>query len=570
MRFGYFDLCCENGIDRTAHWFVRAWPNVTHAPMKDLFHATKMVTGPLSVRGPTHDLHTNFCQQLSLANLQFTEDSIRAAVTECGNECPEIPSDRLRHEVVRTKRFKKKMYNFTPEIDVAALETETVWARLKREDEMLRQEAAASNVKYQSYILSAVPHVRRGGEWEMQNFLLHLRKGCYADPLPPEEMSYVSKPDSNSKKLPDLRRVRGTNGAESGNKQVNAASHDATKMKPELSHAKVHLRMNRFNADKDKALEQITGVKAKPHLWFLYEEAEKRGASCTYLDLEIGNYPPVLGEYSEPLGLRFSRQDNWTHIDHQLHYEGDGDLIDDRWYTEPAYAPSVAAHQPAGFSAGATVWNRKEGHRNRTPLNKYVVQEKLTPVQEQTIADICINIQSSYPGINTTSGYAKKVVELWNHEHFSRLARGQSSLGGSLPLHIAKKRVERMCDLAVASKGGPDLFQSMFLSVPAYAPEVARSTPVRSDMKVVPILPSRPLSAQKVAVASNAGRKKKTRVLPPLNEISAEKAQTLSHRDLLVYTRQIGGGSVPNRKDGHKGSLATVLDYIRSRDGAAS
>ena len=243
-------------------------------------------------------------------------------------------------------------------------------------------------------------------------------------------------------------------------------------------------------------------------------------------------------------------------------------MIDDRWYTEPAYAPSVAAPQPASFSAGATVWNRKEAHRNRTPPNKYVVKEKLTPVQEQTIADICINIQSSYPGINTTSGYAKKVVELWNHEHFSRLARGQSSLGGSLPLHIAKKRVEQMCDLAVASKGGPNLFQSMFLSAPAYAPVAARLPSVPSGMSVVPILPSKPLPAPKVVAASNAGRKKKARVLLPLSEISAEKVNALSHRDLLIYTRQIGCGSVPNRKDGPKGSLATVLNYIRRRDSA--
>ena len=93
VRFGYSDLCCEGCQDRTDHWFIRAWPNVTHAPMKDIFHAFQMVTGALSVRGPAHDLHTNFTQELSLANLHFTEDSIQAAVTEYCRECPEVPAD---------------------------------------------------------------------------------------------------------------------------------------------------------------------------------------------------------------------------------------------------------------------------------------------------------------------------------------------------------------------------------------------------------------------------------------------------------------------------------------------
>lgn len=101
----------------------------------------------------------------------------------------------------------------------------------------------------------------------------------------------------------------------------------------------------------------------------------------------------------------------------------------------------------------------------------------------------------------------------------------------------------------------------MFLSVPAYhAPVAATSTSARSDMAVVPIPPLRPLSAQ----IMQGGKRRR------VNEISAEKAQALSHRDLIVYTRNVGGGSAPNRKDGHQGSLATVLDYIRSRDGRAT
>lgn len=181
------------------------------------------------------------------------------------------------------------------------------------------------------------------------------------------------------------------------------------------------------------------------------------------------------------------------------------------------------------------------------------------------IADICINIQRNHSAsINTIDSYAQKVVALWNSEHFSRLSRGDSGLGGALPLNIAKKRVERMCDLAVASKSGPDVFKSMFLPIPVRVP-VTIPNAVLSERSLVPILPLAPRPAQKVT-ASNAGRKKKIRILPPLNELLEEKARELSHRDLLFYTRQMGSGSAPNRKDGPKGSLATVLGYIENRD----
>ena len=79
----------------------------------------------------------------------------------------------------------------------------------------------------------------------------------------------------------------------------------------------------------DKALEAIHGIKAKPHLWFLEESVEKMGERCDFLDITVQKYPPALEDYSEPIGLRFSRQENWEHIDCQLHYVQEGNTIDD-------------------------------------------------------------------------------------------------------------------------------------------------------------------------------------------------------------------------------------------------
>ena len=71
------------------------------------------------------------------------------------------------------------MYNFTPDIDTAVIETKTVWAKLRQADDTMQQEAEEQGEGYQSYILSAINGKRRGGEWEIKKFLRHLEKGCY-------------------------------------------------------------------------------------------------------------------------------------------------------------------------------------------------------------------------------------------------------------------------------------------------------------------------------------------------------------------------------------------------------
>lgn len=606
VKFGYSDICCEGLKDRRDHWFVKMWPSVETAPFKDMFHAHKMVTGPTSVRGATHDLHANFCRALSAATLQFTEASIKLGVEQYCAKNPGIQAEQARLSVVQENEWRKKMYNFTvPKLESSS-QCRTLWAKLKVDEERMRQEAERDGRQYQYYILTAVVGKRRGGDLEMKNFIEHLEKGCYEDPLPPEDMSYPlteSKDDS----LVKLGRMRGTSGGESANKQVNSARNKATKLSARLSDAKILLRVTRLNHDKDKKLEYVTGIKAKSTFWYLDEAMEQRIASCGHTSIKVNpNYPPVCDDYDEPIGVEFARQRDWTNIDQFLyHHEVPhfDHMLDEADFCRAALEPArrnaaaLTSTSSAGFSAGNTVWNRKEGGKARTPLNKFVVKEKLTDIQEQHLADICVNIQQKHSSsINTLDSYAKMVKVIWDQHHFRELTRGMGGMGGVLPLEIAKSRIKNMTDTAVASRQGPTTFESMFVLSETHG--IVQNTFVTPPLPVlpnrvhsVPVHPSQ-LAQQSTTVAAvlptilpqwdrnqharvgvaastlppssnrKRGRPKKGLVrLVPLEELTMAGALALSHVSLKHYTRLINN-SAPGDKTK---ALAIVMDYIDTR-----
>lgn len=591
VRFGYSDLCCEGLNDRADHWFVKMWPSVLTAPLKDMFHAHKMVTGPGSVRGSGHDLHANFCRDLSAATLQFTEESIRLAVAQYCAQNPEVLPDRARESVMLEKSWRKKMYNFTTPTAEAASKCRALWAKLKVDEEKLRQETEKSNKQYQYYILTPIADKRRGGDWEMQNFIRHLEKGCYEDPLPPERMSYPLK-ESSDGSLVDLGRFRGTSGGEASNKQMNSASNKATRLSPRLSDAKLLLRITRLNRDKDERFESVTGVKAKSPFWYLDEAMEQRASQCEYTSIKVSSeYPASIDGYDEPVGIEFSRQKDWSSIDQYLFFHElvDHDMMD--LHRGDRGAAQGTLQSTAGFSAGNTVWNRKEGGQARTPLNKFVVKEKLTAVQEQHLADICVNIQRNHSSkINTLNSYAKMVKSIWDQHHYSQLTKGLPGMGGVMPLDLAKSRIKQMTDTAVASRAGPSSFESMFVLGAMQDPLQPYVVPVQtggmammptSDVgglsrPVVPVLPASgqllspqifqlpPTStytAQPILGKKRGRPKKEVHSPEPLEQLSLERAHALSHRQLRHYTKQINGTSPRDKAK----ALRVVVNYIRER-----
>jgi hypothetical protein len=117
------------------------------------------------------------------------------------------------------------MYNYVRHNLTAANDAMTHYGKIYKMDQDAATNARSQHKRYQKYFLDAIPGKRRGTEYEIQNFVYHLRKGCYRDPLPPEEMSYVipqtgKDASSGTNKMPLLRRKRGTSGGESINKQV--------------------------------------------------------------------------------------------------------------------------------------------------------------------------------------------------------------------------------------------------------------------------------------------------------------------------------------------------------------
>jgi hypothetical protein len=149
------------------------FPNVKVAPRKDIFHALKMVTE--ATRGPSHDLHRRFVRDLSKAVLGFAEESAVKAVKELQQENPNLTPHEAKEEVLSSKKWKKKMYNYTIPIEKAAKNIQKCYARVKQDSKKLQTIAELEGKGYVSYIRRPVKgHCRGTHHYEIDNFLKHL------------------------------------------------------------------------------------------------------------------------------------------------------------------------------------------------------------------------------------------------------------------------------------------------------------------------------------------------------------------------------------------------------------
>jgi hypothetical protein len=449
------------------------------------------------------------------------------------------------------------MFNFTVPKEEASRNCRLLWNKVKAEDAR-RSKAANKEAPYAPYILHQIKNKRRGGNYEMENFIRILDRGGYQDPLPPQEMSYPKNPPKkDSKGLVDLGRFRSSSGGESTNKQINAAAKSATRLTADLGFKRVLIRSTRLNNDKDRAFEHLTGVKAKKPFWFLHEKIENRATTCEYIESPTTVYPPELDGYKEPIGLEYARQKNLPNINQLLYYYGSNKTI-----AQPS-AAALVPHQPSAAesifepntarkkqtktarsnkrisgSGGASVWNRKEGNLSRSTLNKMKVLEPLSPIQETHLAHICEYLQRVHSTtIHTIAQYAARMVEFWNAEHFRLLARGEAGLGGVLTSDIATTRVKRMGDLAVASRLGPSSFQAIFpIGPPTAHPYIL---PAHSDVPMQ--APTQgPIAATTYASRSSGGRPKKAqRKAAPLYALTLKEVDGLSNKEVRNYAFQI-------------------------------
>jgi hypothetical protein len=406
--------------------------------------------------------------------------------------------------------------------------------------------------------------------------------------------------------LVDLGRKRGSSGGESSNKQVNQSGKDATRLLPETSHQKIVLRVTRLNSDKDVAVEHLTGVKPKKPMWFVHEAMDQRASTCEYLQSSSATYPPKLksfkypGGYSEPTGLGYSRMQNWQQIDRQLYYHG-ADKSISRVVTlaQPLQQEEVRREiptndvgTPSHFSSGASTWNRHEGGLARTPPNKLLVVEPLTSIQETILAEICSKLQDTHSNkLQSIPSFVAAVRHMWDTEHFQRLARNESGLGGVLPTAIATSRINTMCNMAIASRHGPETYTPLFLGTPSlgplyfYPPMTQRRLPEQPEQQgrfnlIVPIAP-RPMSPQAIAnqqalLASTAtktkrGRPPKVSQKPtPLYSLTIKEANNVTTRQMREYVYQINGARPANSEQNKETVLAFIQERNRSKRKKAS
>ena len=604
---GYSDLCCENHIDPTEHWFPKIWPNVVRAPLKDSFHGVKMATEAPATAGPEHPLHTNWCRKVSSALLEFPPAEKLKVIRNFQKKQPGTASDLAWDYIIGSKSWKKKMKNRTHSIRDAVAALEEAWSDLEQKDQALADQALLNGEHYVHYIKSAVPNYRRGTEYEVKNLISHLEKGCYADPLPIDQMNIPAKRAKKPKKdvLPNMLRLRGTSMGESSNKQVNNARNNATRLSAELADARILLRIARINRQKDAAVEHITGIAPKPLLWYIQEALDKMAAEIAHLEPSARpfKYPSLLADepgQSEPIGLEFSRTKCWNEIDGRIaasNYEWN--VLQGSEASSPAIETGSQGEQAAGsvLSPGSvsSPGNVSSPDSAPPPSNESAGEatEPLDLCPE--IAAAAIEIADDFAAQNNPpppepQGSQRDDLAhgatTWNRPLGPRAGRTHADMRASVPLNsfqvsrfgcIAQQAAEsgtrkttnqlakHICNIwnaehteLLAHRKAPGLGGYLEISVAEAQLKgmanaaFALETPAHPTAQVTPILPI-PLEQQgeqkpPARLPGKGGRpQKRKRVLRPVEDLDCDYLETLTARELHHYT-QILEGKKPKQK----------------------
>ena len=150
-------------------------------------------------------------------------------------------------------------------------ETANLIRKICRETEAMdndyASQAKSQGKSYQRLFTKTTMNTDSLGTWDsVDNFLQHVEKGCFSDPLPPHEMSYpcADKPSLKGGP-PEYNRRRGTNIVESSNKYGRIASvGDATRQRSELSDNRYLAFICKHNLMTNDKIAHLTGKKARP------------------------------------------------------------------------------------------------------------------------------------------------------------------------------------------------------------------------------------------------------------------------------------------------------------------
>jgi hypothetical protein len=207
--------------------------------------------------------------------------------------------------------------------DLVENEAMEVFNNIKSKDMALAEAAKQAKRPYRSYIKKPVEGVQRGTEAHLENFLKHVQKGCYEDPLPVKEMNLPSKKELENRELklpPKLIRLRGTNICEITNKHFNWIGEHITRQSTDVTHAKALLFVFRHNQNWDTKVQHLTGVLPKTLDWYIREALQSEVEDIVVNPLGNENFPPDFDrdQHMEPVGKHYQLYSMWGHITQEI------------------------------------------------------------------------------------------------------------------------------------------------------------------------------------------------------------------------------------------------------------
>ena len=162
-----------------------------------------------------------------------------------------------------------------------------------------------------------------GTKEAIDHFLLHIRKGCFADPLPPEEMHYrTSNKEPSDGGPPEQNCKRGTNIVETSNLYGRVATlGEARRQRSELSDKRYLVFVCLHNLRMDAKVKHLTGKTVRSRDWFTREALRMDFEKLTRTVFENdGDFPPNvdLSQHMEPIGELYQLFNEWEKIDAEI------------------------------------------------------------------------------------------------------------------------------------------------------------------------------------------------------------------------------------------------------------
>ncbi len=283
--------------------------------------------GTNETAGANHCLHVSFCRGLRNCLLKWDKVSVNDALDifmkdEKGGKG--LVREVAKSNMLETRRYMEGIMNYVEHNrDLVENEAMEVFNNIKSKDMALAEAAKQAKRPYRSYIKKPVEGVQRGTEAHLENFLKHVQKGCYEDPLPVKEMNLPSKKELENRELklpPKLIRLRGTNICEITNKHFNWIGEHITRQSTDVTHAKALLFVFRHNQNRDTKVQHLTGVLPKTLDWYIREALQSEVEDIVVNPLGNENFPPDFDrdQHMEPVGKHYQLYSMWGQITQEI------------------------------------------------------------------------------------------------------------------------------------------------------------------------------------------------------------------------------------------------------------